>query len=159
MRRFPVFSTLVVITLAVMAAATSAYASFGCRPSAVPRSSWRYVCTPIRPVPGRPVQRPVPSSGIYGAIAYSPASGEFGYSDNYGSEALADDRAVRECGHSDCVVATWFFNNCGALATSDNGSWSGGHGPDEASAIRDAEDECTRQGGSACVVKVTHCSS
>jgi hypothetical protein len=146
----------VVVSLFVMMAATSAHASFWCRDVPVPGGGWKYVCTTI---PGTPPQGPGPGpSRIYGAIAYSPASGAYGYSDNYGSKTLADNRALSECGRSDCVVASWFYNNCGAVAVSGSGSWAGGHGETKASAISDAENECTRQGGSACVVKVTHCS-
>lgn len=154
--RISAFSMSVLVALSIMAAATSAHASFWCRSVAVPGGGYRYICTTI------PGSEPGPgpgSSRIYGAIAYSPASGAFGYSDNYGSESQADYRALSECGKTDCVVASWFYNNCGAVVTSDNGSWGGGHGASVSSAIRDAENACTQHGGTACVVKVSHCSA
>jgi hypothetical protein len=98
------------------------------------------------------------SSTTYGAIAYSPGSGAFGYSDNHANRTSAENRALSECGKEDCVVATWFFNNCGAVATSSDGSWGGGHGPTLSSARGDAEKACARRSGGSCVVKVTHCS-
>jgi hypothetical protein len=58
----------------------------------------------------------------YGAIAYSPSSGRYGDSYNYASRAQAEARATRECGKDDCVIAAWFYNQCGALATSRNGA-------------------------------------
>ena len=146
----------VLVVLSVMAAAASAHASFWCRSVAVPGGGYKYICTTI---PGSEPGTHPGSSRIYGSIAYSPASGAFGYSDNYGSKSQADNRALSECGKTDCVVATWFYNNCGAVVASGDGSWGGGHGVSVSSAIRDAEDACTQQGGTAYVVKVTHCSA
>jgi hypothetical protein len=99
-----------------------------------------------------------PSFTTYGAIAYSPGSGAVGYSERYADRDAAENRALSECGKADCVVATWFYDNCGALATSGDGSWGGGHGPTLSSARSDAEEACRRQGGSSCAVKITHCS-
>lgn len=44
----------------------------------------------------------------YGAIAYSPGSGAFGYSNKYANRSSAEKRALSECGKADCVVASWF---------------------------------------------------
>ena len=152
--RISTFSMSVLVVLSVMAAATSAHASFWCRSVAVPGGGYRYICTTTLGPEPHP-----PGSRIYGAIAYSPASGAFGYSDNYGSESQADNRALSECGKTDCVVASWFYNNCGAVVASADGTWGGGHGASLSSAINYAENACTRRGGTACVVKVTHCSA
>jgi hypothetical protein len=152
--RISAFPMSVLVVLSVMAAATSAHASFWCRSVAVPGGGSKYICT-RGPDPGLPSG----PARIFGAIAYSPASGAFGFSDNYGSRSQADNRALSECGKTDCVVASWFYDNCGAVAASDDGSWGGGHGASVSSAIRDAENACARQGGTACVVKVTHCSA
>jgi hypothetical protein len=156
MARTSTLATMTILATIAVTAATSAHASFWCRSVPVPGGGWKYVCTTI------PGSEPGPhpgSSRIYGSIAYSPASGAFGFSDNYGSKSQADDRALSECGKTDCVVASWFYNNCGAVAASDDGSRGGGHGSSVSNAISDAENACTRQGGTACVVKVTHCSA
>jgi Domain of unknown function (DUF4189) len=53
------------------------------------------------------------SGRSYGAIAYSPADGDVGYSENYGSQTQAETRAKKECGKSDCEVAVRCYNSCG----------------------------------------------
>ncbi|MFP4538135.1 MAG: DUF4189 domain-containing protein, partial [Dichotomicrobium sp.] len=40
---------------------------------------------------------PSASAASYGAIAYSPNSGVWGYSYDYGSRGAAERRAMREC--------------------------------------------------------------
>ena len=55
----------------------------------------------------------------FGAIAYSVSSRAWGYSENYGSRAEAQTRALRECRTRDCEVAAWFYNSCGALAADE----------------------------------------
>jgi hypothetical protein len=58
----------------------------------------------------------------YGAIAYSQASGRYGYSFNFGSRAAAEVQALANCGDGGCAIVVWFRNACGALATgTDNG--------------------------------------
>jgi hypothetical protein len=94
----------------------------------------------------------------FGAITYSPSSGEFGYSDHTANRAQAEDRAKSECGKNDCVVATWFFNHCGALATSSNGSWGAEQGGNERTARSLALTRCAKEGGTDCAIKVARCS-
>jgi hypothetical protein len=92
----------------------------------------------------------------YGAIAFS--AGAFGYSDNRATRAEAEAEALKQCGQQACVVATWFFNNCGALATSSNGPWGAEHAPSAERAQALARARCAREGGSDCEIKVSHCS-
>lgn len=94
----------------------------------------------------------------FGAIAYSPSTGGYGYSFKYANRTEAEKRAVKECGKSDCEVATWFFNNCGALATDSKGAWGGGHGDNERGAQVAAQTRCTKEGGTKCEIKFTQCS-
>jgi hypothetical protein len=51
---------------------------------------------------------------------------------------------------SDCRVATWFQNQCGALARSSDGSWSSGLGSSQSVAEANAMSSCnaTQQGPS-----------
>jgi hypothetical protein len=95
----------------------------------------------------------------YGAIAYSPDSGNYGYSQNYDSRGQAEGHAKRECGKGDCEIAAWFYNSCGALATDDDeGSWGGAQGGNEARARQAAVARCVREGGKKCKVVASVCS-
>ena len=65
------------------------------------------------------------------AIAYSPATGSWGWGNNYDSYDGATTRALQECqsyGGSDCQVAAWAKEGCAALAVDDN-RWYGWYGP------------------------------
>ena len=94
----------------------------------------------------------------YGAIAYSPDSGAWGYSEEYGSRAQAEGRARKECREKDCEIATWFYNSCGAVAASNNGSWGGAQGDDVRSAQQGAQARCAKEGGTNCKVLFSRCS-
>jgi hypothetical protein len=94
----------------------------------------------------------------YGAIAYGPSNGSYGYSDNHANRAQVEARAASECGKNDCVIATWFSGHCGALATGSNGTWRGEQDADEQRARSLAQARCTEQGGTYCAVVVSHCS-
>jgi Domain of unknown function (DUF4189) len=107
---------------------------------------------------GDPGQGSSGPSTSYGAIAYSPKNGSYGYSDHYANRAQAEDRAKSECGASDCEVATWFFNHCGALAASSNGVWGADHSGNARTAQALAQARCLKEGGTDCEIKVTHCA-
>ena len=94
----------------------------------------------------------------YGAIAYSPTSHSYGYAYRYASRAQAEAHARSECGKRDCVIATWYYNQCGALATSPNGAWAGRHAARIRRAQALAEAGCAKEGGNKCTVLVSHCS-
>jgi hypothetical protein len=94
----------------------------------------------------------------YGAIAYGPSSGRYGYSDNFADREQAEQRATSECGQSDCVIATWFFGHCGALATGSNGAWGAEQDASEQKARSLAEARCVAQGGKDCTVLMSHCA-
>lgn len=59
----------------------------------------------------------------YGAISLSPSSGATGWSYEFGSRWEAEDVAQGNCydNASDCRVAIWFKNACGAVARGPNG--------------------------------------
>jgi hypothetical protein len=82
----------------------------------------------------------------------------YGYSDRYPDREQAESRANKECGRNDCVTATWFFGHCGALATSSNGAWGSDQDTSEQKAQSLAQARCTSQGGTNCVILVSHCS-
>jgi hypothetical protein len=98
------------------------------------------------------------SARSYGAIAYSVDSGAIGYSQTYGNQKQAEARAMKECGKSDCKVAVWYYNNCGALATDDDGDWGADRGNNEQQAGKAAIAQCTSVNGKTCKVIATYCS-
>lgn len=94
----------------------------------------------------------------YGAIAYSPDSGDYGYSEQSVNRAQAEQRARQECGKNDCKIAAWYYNSCGALAADDDDHWGGAQGSDEPQASRAAQTRCAEEGGKNCKVIVSQCS-
>jgi hypothetical protein len=94
----------------------------------------------------------------HGAIAYSPQSGDYGYSYGQSTRAAAEQRAKRECGKADCEIAAWFESACGALAVGDDGTWAGGEGGTERQARQDALSDCVKDGGKKCAVVYARCS-
>ncbi len=94
----------------------------------------------------------------YGALAYSPKTGDYGYSYGYGSRADAERRAKRECGQSDCEIAAWYAGACGAIAVGNDGKWGGGSGDTEREAREDAKNDCVKDGGKNCEILVAKCT-
>jgi len=94
----------------------------------------------------------------YGAIAYSADSGDIGYSEKFANRVEAEQRAKRECGKSDCEIAAWFYDSCGALAADDDGTWGGAQGGNEQRARQAAIARCVKEGGKSCKVIATQCS-
>ncbi|MBD2464521.1 DUF4189 domain-containing protein [Oscillatoria sp. FACHB-1407] len=86
----------------------------------------------------------------FGAIAYSEATGGYGYSRDYPTQGDAEIRALNECeahsGSSDCQVLLWFRNACGALATASNGAYGSGWGINRSIAEGYAVETCSAYG-------------
>ncbi len=62
----------------------------------------------------------------FGAIAYSPSTGQWGWARNYRTRAGAEQRAMQECRSAagwarDCSTGVWFRNACEALAVGPRG--------------------------------------
>jgi serine/threonine-protein kinase len=103
----------------------------------------------------------VPSAAMadqYGAIAYSPQDGRWGYSYNIGTRAGAERRALSECGSRSCRVAVWFQRACGALAVAPLGGWGSGWGGTRAAAERAAVRTCQDFGNAGCRIQVWACT-
>jgi Domain of unknown function (DUF4189) len=96
--------------------------------------------------------------GGWGAIAYSPSTGESGYSEGYTTRAGAIDRAARECRHADCETSVTFEYACGALAVADNDVWSGQWNANRFRAERLSQSDCERRGGQHCEIITSQCS-
>ncbi len=106
-----------------------------------------------------PCTSPSAPSRKYGAIAYSRSSGTYGYSHDLGDEASAKKTALKYCAQNakDCETIVWFYNNCAAVAA-DGNTVSWGLDANASRAATKAVDQCTKEGGKKCAVKVSHCS-
>ncbi|MGB3191179.1 DUF4189 domain-containing protein [Lyngbya sp. PCC 8106] len=78
-------------------------------------------------------------SDSYGAIAITPDGQVWGYAYDYPSREQAEQRALEECGESNCQVQVWFKNACGAVAKNEEGklgwAWADTRKQAEASAV------------------------
>jgi serine/threonine-protein kinase len=59
----------------------------------------------------------------FGAIAYSPSTGYYGYSYGKDCEATAENVALRNCNGPDRQVVVWVANGYAALAVNNNGGY------------------------------------
>jgi len=84
----------------------------------------------------------------YGAMAYSPGTGAYGYVYDLGSRSEAESGALAQCAGrtsgGDCKVLLWFKNSCGAIATATNGAYGSGWGESRALAEQNAVTSCSR---------------
>jgi serine/threonine-protein kinase len=89
----------------------------------------------------------------YGAIAYSPSTGAYGWSYDHVSQASAVSAALAECSQraGDCQVPLWFRNACGALAVGSGGGFGTGWGTSRGIAERYALRVCRQHAGSCSV--------
>jgi len=98
-------------------------------------------------------------SDQYAAIAYSPATKNWGYSYQYPNLAAAQRAAVGECKTADAIPVGWASNGwyC-ALALGEDGSWSAASGATAAVAKAEALKECRKLTTTQCVVVECVCS-
>lgn len=94
----------------------------------------------------------------YGAIAYSPSTGSYGWAHDFGSQNAAENAALDSCYDraNDCQVAVWFRNACGALAVGPNG-WGAAWAVKQRKARRDAVSQCSNYSAN-CSVAYSLCS-
>lgn len=95
----------------------------------------------------------------FGAIAISPSSKAMGWSYNYNSKWKANQVALNKCYKyaSDCKIAVWFRNACGAVAVGANGGWGAHWGHSVKNAKWKAKKTC-RKYDSYCQVKRWVCT-
>jgi hypothetical protein len=106
------------------------------------------------------VNEPAPSPS-FGAIAYGKGSDAFGFSYGWNSQAKAEAVAMQNCAQhgSDCEVMVWFDRRCGAVAArSDHKYVYWGLGDGDGAARSVALNQCTKDHGPSCTVKVSKCS-
>ncbi|MEM7226221.1 MAG: DUF4189 domain-containing protein [Pseudomonadota bacterium] len=107
--------------------------------------------------------RCIMSATSFGAIAYSPSTGGYGYATEYRSRARAEHIALGECAAysdgADCQVLVWFRNHCGALAASDDGAYGSAYAAALDAARHQALDYCQAEtDGGDCEILVAVCS-
>ncbi|AKI00597.1 protein of unknown function (DUF4189) [Hoeflea sp. IMCC20628] len=95
----------------------------------------------------------------FGAIAFSKATGGYGFVYDRQSRREAENGAMRECRSrtSGCQVAVWFRNGCGAVAIGSNG-WGSEPGATRQAAERAARRKCSRY-TNGCQVLAWSCTS
>jgi len=95
----------------------------------------------------------------FGAIAISPSTKAMGWSYDYSSKWKANNTALKKCRKyaSDCRIATWFRNACGAVAVGQNGGWGAQWGHNIKNAKWKARKTC-RKYDSNCKVKRWVCT-
>lgn len=100
------------------------------------------------------------SADNFGAIAFSQATGGYGYSYDHATRREAESRAMSECSSRNrgCKVAIWFKNACGAVATGSNNAWGSAWAGSREGAERAALGYC-RQHTSNCQVLAWTCTS
>ena len=103
---------------------------------------------------------PAPPNVVsWAAIAFSAADGQAGWSSTKISKAVAEQEALATCAKRGkaCAVVSSFNKQCGALAR--GGSVYGtAVSEDQPTALHEALQECTKNGGSRCAVQVLFCS-
>jgi len=106
----------------------------------------------------------VSANDVYGAIALSKSTANFGYSREQPSRQAAERLAVLECENvknqhpGDCQPLIWFENNtCGAIAFNSRGDFGTGYGIGHDAAHRAALKSCNAVGHAGCRVQKSIC--
>ncbi|MBV9515095.1 MAG: protein kinase [Mycobacteriaceae bacterium] len=94
-----------------------------------------------------PAPQPPVTGSKFVVIAYSGATGAYGWANNYDNQDDANTAAMNFCkqyGGTDCKLAAWAKDGCAAVAKSST-SWHGGYGATIDAAEKNAIDQ--NQGG------------
>lgn len=108
----------------------------------------------------RPRTAPAPRAVSWGAIAYSAGDMGAGTSQAKPDRASAEEEAMKVCAQrgKSCVIRAAFNKQCGALAADGNVVGSA-VAADQREAQQKAIADCTRAGGSRCVLHILFCSN
>ncbi len=92
---------------------------------------------------------PAQAANNHGAIAFSQRTGAHGYSFDFPTKRAAQNRALQECAKygGGCKIATWFMNNCGALAVGNGNGWGADWAPTRRQAENLALQRCNSVAG------------
>jgi serine/threonine-protein kinase len=96
---------------------------------------------------------------VFGAIAYSPSTAAIGWGFDYPSREAAESGAIANCSQhaSDCAIATWFRDACGAIAIG-KGGYGAEWGEDAPAAEGAALARC-RSHAANCTLRRSVCTS
>lgn len=82
----------------------------------------------------------------YGAIAYSPATGRYGWSYKADERATAENLAIQSCGAADAITLVWGSDVYLALALGEGGAYGSAWNTRRAAAEQQALQVCSRSG-------------
>jgi hypothetical protein len=90
------------------------------------------------------------NSDSFAAIAYSPATGKYGYGYNYRNRSAAEKAALDNCGTEDARIACWVNRGFCALALGDDKTcwgvgWQYGGGSSNNDAKKSALENCGKR--------------
>ncbi len=103
---------------------------------------------------------PPPSRAIsWGAIAFSAVDGQAGWSQGKDDRASAEKEALSACSQRGkaCAMVTAFNKQCGSLVR-DGSTYGWAVAADQPTAMRQATQACTNNGGRRCVPQILFCS-
>lgn len=101
-----------------------------------------------------------PALAAYGAFAYDEGAQKFGYSYNEATQGAADSKAIAGCASSGCkVVFRTGPQQCGALATGDEGKvWGGARRDQRPAAELAAMQDCQKRTKGQCKIQASQCN-
>lgn len=99
---------------------------------------------------------PAMAEGLYGAIAFSPATGKVGGGWNFAAKTEAATEAVSQCGADDCDTVV-VFPACGAVAVGDGYGMGFSADKSVAKAEETALSNCTGYTAN-CLVTMSFCN-
>jgi hypothetical protein len=81
---------------------------------------------PVQPERHNAVEEVKNRRDTFAAIAFSPATGRYGYGDEHHSRESAEEEARLKCQAEDARIVTWVHNGFCALAVDTDGAWGVG---------------------------------
>lgn len=101
-----------------------------------------------------------PALAAYGAFAYDEGAHKFGYSYNEATQKAADDAALKGCSSGGCkIVFRTGPQQCGAIATGDEGKvWGGARRDKRDAAELAAMQDCQKRFSGQCKIKASECN-
>ena len=93
----------------------------------------------------------------FGAIAFNQDTLDFSYGINWGSQQQADAYVLERC--KNCSVIGKFWNNCGALAIAQNGTYGWDADQNKGRAQQLALSHCAEARGAQCKIVVAACNA
>lgn len=100
-----------------------------------------------------------PRAVSWGAIAYSNKDSGSGWAQGKGDKPAAEREALNACAQRgrNCSILTSFNKQCGAVAA-DREFFGWGTHDDQRTAQQRALDECKKDGGARCALRISFCS-